>query len=314
MTTSKLLLSLEKVWYAPKAAKRYILQGINLEIYAGEIILLIGPSGSGKTTLLKVMRGLIPHVTSGTWKGTVKVKGKVMEEKDLFKLARYFGHVFQEPEFQVVGKNVLHELAFTLEILGWDVDQLMDRVLDVASHWNLLPLSFKPPHHLSGGELRLLTLASAFISEPSILLCDELLSFLDQENRQLVFQTMRKIIQRNDQQDFSIIIATHDLQDFLPLATRLIYMEEGKIIRDGPPTDVLEYLLTSRPTKINIPSYYLMEQKLGPRCPETAKLSFHSSAAEKLEWCENILSCLKIQRKMEENHQNGNIDRRQSDL
>ncbi len=294
------LLSLKNVWFAPSGKpEHWLIRNVSLNINLGEIVLLMGPSGSGKTTLLKIMRGLIPHVTRGTWKGNVAINGHVFTDKELFGMAKHLGFVFQEPEFQVVGKNVLHELAFGLELQGLRSDLILDRVLDSVRQWNLTSHAFKALHQLSGGELRLVTLIAVLMMNPSILLCDEILSFLDKENVMLVVHALETLI-KEKKAKISLIFATHDIQYLLPFATRVIYMENGEILLDGTPREVLNQLLASPDETVAIPSYYLVESFL-----EEKGLMRHlkvplPSPLELEDWSERICSIIEGRIKQEQ--------------
>ncbi len=300
MASSEPLVSLRNVWFAPaNHPTHWIIRNASLEITSGEVILLLGHSGSGKTTLLKIIRGIIPHVIKGRWRGSTVIKGTILDETALFSLASKMGFIFQEPEFQVVGKNVLHELAFGLEVQGMNSTEIIDRVLATIEQWKLVPHAFKPLHQLSGGELRLVTLAASMITKPTLLICDELLSFLDQENKILVLESLKTMIEQVNK-DISVIIATHNVEDLYPLATRIIYMENGEIRLDGAPRDVLETLEDIDYKLSPIPSYLAIERLLIKKGIINEKRQGLPSSLESLNWAEKICSFIEENLKLGE--------------
>lgn len=278
------LISLKNVSFAPRThPDRWIVKNVSLDVFQGEVIVLMGPSGSGKTTLLKIMKGLIPHVVKGKWKGSVTINGRVLDETALFELASTVGFIFQEPEFQVVGKNVFHELAFGLEVQNVDPEKVVNRVVEAAVQWNLSRHAFKPLHTLSGGELRLVTLVSSLMLQPLVLLWDEMLSFLDQQNRLLVLEAMKTLIDKSNKR-VSIVMATHEMDDLLPLATRIIYVENGEIKHDGDPDEVLDVLITKSKSSINIPSYHAISRFLKEKGLINGEKASLPSSLDRLEW------------------------------
>jgi cobalt/nickel transport system ATP-binding protein len=213
------------------------LEGINLTIKRGEKVALLGANGSGKSTLLKLLNGLL-----FIREGTLKAFGQVLSEKSLaneefsFAFRRRVGFVFQNSDAQLFNSNVWEEIAFGPVQLGLpeaEVHRLVDEVVAMLGLERFLQ---RPPFKLSGGEKRLVALASVLSLNPDVLLLDEPTSGLDP-------RTQRKLIhllQQLNKAGKTIIVATHNLETVEEIADRaLIFSEDHHLVADGPCEEIL---------------------------------------------------------------------------
>jgi biotin transport system ATP-binding protein len=205
------------------------LDHINLKIKSGAFVVIAGPNGSGKTTLIRHLNGLLRPTT-----GTVKIDG-VPVQKDLIRARRLVGMMFQDADSQIVGETVYADVAFGPENLKLDHDQIERRVAHALEVVGLQDLADQRPHLLSGGEKRRLAIAGILAMEPRVIVFDEPFTSLDYLG---VKQVLRQIISLH-QAGHTIIVITHDLEKVLAHADRLLVMQDGKIVRDGVPNDIV---------------------------------------------------------------------------
>jgi len=169
-----------------------VLDGISLEFADGEHVALLGPSGSGKSTLLRAFAGLVPHFHGGVFSGSVVVGGFDTRETQPAQLVGTVASVFQDPEDQLVMSRVANEVAFGLENLGVEPDEIWPRVSEALELVGAEHLAERPVGELSGGELQRVCLASALALRPRLLLLDEPTSQLDPEAADAFFDLVEE--------------------------------------------------------------------------------------------------------------------------
>jgi len=219
-------------------SNRRILEGINLTINEGDFVLLCGPSGCGKTTLLRQLKPcLAPH---GNLSGKIDFCGVDINELDHRRQTSEIGFVSQNPDNQIVTDKVWHELAFGLESLGYNQQTIRLRVAEMASFFGIESWFLKDVSELSGGQKQLLNLASVMALQPKVLVLDEPTSQLDPIAAKDFLESVRKI---NQELGVSVVITEHRLEDVVPLADKIVLMEEGKISYDGNVKDIGQTLI-----------------------------------------------------------------------
>lgn len=212
-------------------SKRYesvtALDEIDMKISDGEFCVIIGPSGSGKTTLLNTIAGFI-EPDSGT----------VFIDKENFNLLqprdRNIGMVFQDIglfSHMTVRKN----LSFCLEIKKIPKNEIKEKVAEIAERLKIFDLLDKKPRHISGGEAQRVGIGRAIISEPSFFLFDEPLGNLDAD---LKLEMLAEIKQLHQNLRKTFLYVTHDQEQALSIADRVILMKDGKIIQEGHPLEI----------------------------------------------------------------------------
>lgn len=213
------------------------LQNISFSVNEGEFIVLCGPSGSGKSTLLRqIKREVAPH---GHLSGEIFYKGEHLEKISPIQLAKEIGMVFQDPENQMVMERVFEELVFGLENIGITTEEMRKRVAEMVHYFGIGHLLNKKIHELSGGQKQTVNLASILLMEPKLMLLDEPTAQLDPVATKEFIELIKRM---NEEFGITVIITEHQLDELLPIADRVIVMEEGKIIQDGPPRKVVSFL------------------------------------------------------------------------
>jgi len=210
--------------YEEGASKVPALQGVDLDVFPGEVVLLMGPSGSGKTTLLSVM-GCILRATSGS----VRVNGietARLSEKELPSIRlEHIGFVFQGFNLfptLTVGENV--ELALDLKgVRGEKAKKEARRLLGLVA----LDQKYNTfPSDLSGGQKQRVAVARALAGSPSVILADEPTAALDGHTGRAVMQTMHDLAHKHGR---AVVVVTHDSR-VLEFGDRIVHMEDGRIV------------------------------------------------------------------------------------
>lgn len=208
-------------------AKEQALKNINLEIEEGTFLGIIGPNGAGKSTLAYSFNGLIPEQQRGIKEGTVHVFGKEVEEYKSGELPRSVGLVFSDPEAQFTAMTVEDELVFGLENLGLSIPEIKERLEFVVDLTDIGHLLLKPPYEISGGQKQRVALAAVLAMMPKIMVLDEPTSMLDPVSRNHVFNVLSRL---KREQKNTIIVIEHNLEHLVPLADRMLFMDEGEIV------------------------------------------------------------------------------------
>ncbi len=213
--------------FAGKAAIR----NLSLKIEKGSFTVLIGTSGSGKSTTLKMINRLVEHDS-----GEIRFAGEAIERMDARALRRRIGYAIQSiglfPHW-----NVAKNIATVPSLLGWPQTQIQQRVQELLALLNLDPqLATRMPHQLSGGQQQRVGVARALAADPELLLMDEPFGALDPVNRLALQQEMLRIQKMSGR---TVVLVTHDIDEALTLADRLVLMDGGEIVQQGRPIDLL---------------------------------------------------------------------------
>ncbi len=229
-------IELREVTFTYEGASSPALKQIDLRISPGEIVLLTGPAGSGKTTLCSLLNGLVPHYHSGELHGEVLVRGYNVRRARIGGLASLVGMVFQDPESQLVTASVADEVAFGPENLGAQREEINRRLEQALQATRLTGYEDRDPHSLSGGEQQACVIASVYAMQPEIYVMDEPLANLDPVGRMKV---LRVIVEVARQRGKTLLLVEHALEEVLPLVERVVILDRGEIVRDGPVMEVL---------------------------------------------------------------------------
>ena len=210
-----------------------VLTDISLTIKRGEFVTICGTSGCGKTTLLRQLKpSTAPH---GIKSGAIYFENTLLEAMSPRDATAKIGFVLQSPENQIVTDKVWHELAFGLESLGMETPEIRLRVAEMASFFGIQAWFHKQVTELSGGQKQLLALASVMALQPSVLIFDEPTSQLDPIAASEFLATVGKI---NRELGVTVILTEHRLEEVFPLSSRVVVMDNGRIIAEGAPGKV----------------------------------------------------------------------------
>lgn len=240
----------------PGSADR-ALKNINITINQGEFIVLCGKSGSGKSTLLHLLKPeLEPH---GELKGEIEFFGK--KKISQRESAEKIGFLLQNTEYQAVTHSVRSELAFGLENLGFDSKTIRLRIAEIAAYFSLESIIDKKISELSGGQKQLVCLASILTMQPRVVIFDEPASQLDPMSAETLLNTVHKLCKENG---ITVIITEHRLESVIPMADRVIVMDNGEIISDCKPQHIPAELIESNSfVASSVPVSMRLHSKLG---------------------------------------------------
>jgi energy-coupling factor transporter ATP-binding protein EcfA2 len=219
------------VYYGKRRVLGSKRSGLSLSIRPGEFVLLTGPSGSGKSTLLRALAGLIPHASLARMRGKVVVDGLDTQQHPLPVLAGHVGMVFQNPATQLFCLRVEEEVAFGPRNLGLPLDEVSRRVKWALGAAGLEHLRGRRVNTLSDGEKQRLAIAAILAMAPRILILDEPTSNLDLAGTRQVLSTLEHLRRESS----TVVIAEHKTGEVGRLADRVLILEEGQPVADGPP-------------------------------------------------------------------------------
>lgn len=216
-------------------AKGAALDEVSFHVKQGEFVVLCGASGCGKTTLLRHLKKETLPV--GKRSGSVKYNGALLEELPAALAAEQIGMVFQNPENQIVMDQVWHELAFSMENVGYEQAVMRKRLAEMSHFFGLEELLYKSVHEISGGQKQLINLASVMLLQPKLLLLDEPTSQLDPVAARDFLQLIYRL---NQEMSMTVIISEHRLEDVIPLADRIVMLEGGRVKYDASPRELCQ--------------------------------------------------------------------------
>ena len=237
------------------------LEGISLQIEAGDFYGILGANGSGKSTLARLCCGLIlPDA------GAVMVEGySTREEANRQRIRQAVGLVFQNPDNQFVAETVTAETAFGLENLGVPPVEIGRRVREALDRFDLGHLAGMPPHRLSGGEKRRLALASLWVLRPRVLLLDEPLSMLDPGSKKKICGLLQELRKEGT----ALVWFTPAFAE-VARADHLLVLEAGKAAWQGKPEQFWGEVAKARGWGIELPPVYEVAAGLSPSPPPVA--------------------------------------------
>lgn len=199
-----------------------VLNGVSLRLNAGQRLSLVGPNGAGKSTLLRIILGL-QHPTSGT----VTIFGQPRKvEADFHEVRRRIGLVFQDPDDQLFCPTVAEDIAFGPLNLGKSKEEAVDIVNRILSDLDLMHLRDRVTHKLSGGEKRLITLATVLAMEPEVLLLDEPTNALDTKNEARLLEILNALPQ-------AIILVSHTPDFRAKVAPQEFDLRDGQLFANS---------------------------------------------------------------------------------
>ncbi len=209
----------------------WVLKGVNLAVGDGEYLFIGGANGSGKSTLGYLFNGLVPHYFGGSLQGSVTVDGVSTLGQSVSELFDHVGFVFQNSDAQLFNSTVEDEIAFGLESLGLPAGEIDNRIRQIVRTLKLEDFLGRSPMTLSGGEKRLVAIASVLCLNPSVLLLDEPYGDLDWEAVKRVRQTLLEI----NRSGKAVVVIEQRMNGFLQDTSRCLILDQGRLIYEGTP-------------------------------------------------------------------------------
>jgi energy-coupling factor transport system ATP-binding protein len=213
-----------------------VLDGVDLSVGAGELVLVTGATGSGKSTLLGVLTGLVPRFSGGRLTGDVLLDGTSIVRTPPRERAHLIGYVGQDPAAGFVTDTVEEELAYGMEQLGLPAETMRRRVEETLDLLGIAHLRSRDLRRLSGGEQQRVALGSVLTMHPRVLVLDEPTSALDPTAAEDVLATLTRLVH---DLDVSVVLAEHRLERVVPFADTLVVLDGRGGLRSGDPADLL---------------------------------------------------------------------------
>ncbi len=216
--------------YGEGNEKSYALKGVDLDINEGEFVAILGHNGSGKSTLARHLNGILTAES-----GIVSVMGIDASDEDrLFELRSRVGMVFQNPDNQIVATIVEEDVAFALENLGEEPEEIRRRVDEALKTVGMYKYRLSEPHKLSGGQKQRIAIAGVLAMEPRCIVLDEPTAMLDPKGRAQVMETITRL---NREKGITVVLITH-FMDEAAQCDRVVVMNDGKVFLDGAPKEI----------------------------------------------------------------------------
>lgn len=230
-------INLQNVAYKYPLTKIPVLQNINLQVNEGEFVAVVGPNGAGKSTLCYTLAGFAPHFFKGELSGKVEVAGMESSKSTLDEWVLNVGLAFQNPFNQISGAKytVFEEIAFGLENTGVPREEMKPRVDEAMKLTDISNLADRSPYSLSGGQQQRVALTSILVMRPKLLVLDEPTSQMDPIGTREVFGVIRKMAEGG----MTVVMVEHKMEWIAQFASRVIALNNGQILLDGGPSEVL---------------------------------------------------------------------------
>jgi energy-coupling factor transport system ATP-binding protein len=237
------------------------LEDVSLEIGRGEIVGIIGATGSGKSTLVQHFNGLLRPARGRVYLQDVDIHAR---EVDRRKVRQQVGLLFQYPEHQLFEETVFEDVAFGPRNLGLAGEEVAERVRAALRLVGLDPDRFGPrsPFALSNGEMRRVAIAGVLAMEPRMLVLDEPTAGLDPQSRQELLGHVRRL---HEERGLTIVLVTHSMDAVARLCGRLVVMDRGRVVADGPVRAVFSDPARLASLGLGLPQVTLCAQRLRQR-------------------------------------------------
>ena len=240
-------------------ASKCTINDVSFTINKGEYVALIGHNGSGKSTIAKIIVGILEAFTDGNENDGVYIDGIKMTENNYQSLQKKIGMVFQNPDNQFIGSTVQDDIAFSLENVAMPYDQMKVLVEEYSKKVGMYEYLSREPSSLSGGQKQRVAIAGTLVRHPEILVLDEATSMLDPQGRNDIRTLIRNMKKENP--DLTIISITHDIEEAYQ-SDRVIVINKGKVVKEGPPDDVFSDEVLMKKIDLTIPFYKQLKNEL----------------------------------------------------
>lgn len=219
--------------------------GVNLDIQAGDFVAILGHNGSGKSTLAKHLNALLYPT-----EGTVYVDGKdVKQPENIWDVRQTAGMVFQNPDNQIIGQVVEEDVGFGPENLGVPTEEIWERVEESLKAVGMYQYRKHSPNKLSGGQKQRVSIAGVIAMHPKCIIFDEPTAMLDPNGRKDVIRAARAL---NQVEGITIILITHYMEEVI-YADKVYVMDGGKVVMQGNPKTVFSQVEQLRELRLDVP-------------------------------------------------------------
>lgn len=223
-----MMIEVKEVSFSYNGSKKQTLSNININIEEGESVGIIGANGAGKSTILKLLVGL-----ELDYKGEIIINGLKVEKQNLQEIRQKIGYVFQDSDSQLFMPTVYEDVAFAPRNYGFSKEEVDERTIEALKSIGIEDLKNRQIYRLSGGEKKLVSIATVLSMKPNILIFDEPTVALDPKNRRRFINVLNSLKGMK-------IVTSHDLDLIYDTCNRTILIANGKIILDGETKSILD--------------------------------------------------------------------------
>lgn len=221
------------------------IDGVDLDIKAGDFIAILGHNGSGKSTLAKHMNALLLPTGGALWVKNMDTR----DEAATWDIRQTAGMVFQNPDNQIIGSIVEEDVGFGPENLGIPTEEIWNRVNESLKAVGMTEYREHSPNKLSGGQKQRVAIAGVMAMRPECIVLDEPTAMLDPNGRKEVLKTVRKL---NQEAGVTVILITHYMDEVIH-ADKVFVMDDGKIVMQGTPRDIFSQVEMLKKLRLDVP-------------------------------------------------------------
>jgi energy-coupling factor transport system ATP-binding protein len=220
------------------------LRGVNLTVDKGEFLAVLGHNGSGKSTLAKHFNGILLPTNGKVFVSDIDIS----DDSKIYEIRQTVGMVFQNPDNQIVAAIVEEDVAFALENLGVEPDEIRKRIDEAMKLVDIYKYRKHAPHRLSGGQKQRVAIAGVIAMRPQCIVLDEPTAMLDPKGRKEVMRTIKML----NGMGITIILITHYMEEAAQ-AKRVVVMDGGEIIMDGTPREIFAEVERLKSVGLDVP-------------------------------------------------------------
>lgn len=233
-----------------------VLKDVSVSIGSGEKIAVLGSNGAGKSTFFLCLNGVLKPD-----KGELFLGGQRVDKRNLKELRKRVGIVFQDADSQIVAATVRSEVSFGPVNLRLPVEEVKMRTNRALEYMNIQKLAERPPHYLSGGEKKQVTIADIIAMEPEVFIFDEPAAALDPVNQEMLEQVLNRLSEEGK----TLMVSTHDVDFAYRFAGRILVFSQGRLIGDGRPEEVFSRKEILKEAHLKLPVIYELGLRLAEK-------------------------------------------------
>ena len=235
-------------------ATQRAVDGVDLDIQAGEFVAVLGHNGSGKSTFAKHINALLLPT-----EGTIWIDGiDTSKESELWKVRQKAGMVFQNPDNQIIGTVVEEDVGFGPENMGVPTDEIWKRVDDSLKKTGMTAYRYQSPNKLSGGQKQRVAIAGVVAMRPSCIVLDEPTAMLDPNGRKEVLKAVSEL---NKKENVTVVLITHYMEEVIH-ANKVYVMDGGNVVMQGTPREIFSQVETLKKYRLDVPQVTLLAHEL----------------------------------------------------
>ena len=235
-------------------ATQRAVDGVDLDIQAGEFVAVLGHNGSGKSTFAKHINALLLPT-----EGTIWIDGiDTTKEPELWKVRQKAGMVFQNPDNQIIGTVVEEDVGFEPENMGISTGDIWKRVDESLSKTGMTAYRHHSPNKLSGGQKQRVAIAGVMAMRPQCIVLDEPTAMLDPNGRKEVLEAVHQL---NRQEKVTVVLITHYMEEVID-ADRVVVMDDGHVVMEGTPREIFSQVEKLKCYRLDVPQVTLLAHEL----------------------------------------------------